>query len=214
MTLRALAIATTLVLTACITTLNACTTSTQLPEAYLRLYGTAPTSTQHFTICNLFDCEETTVVTLSNTDWILIDNIFSPRANDSIEERERIASAVAQFEKTVAVKAGTGDDQARQQGMYRGSRQLDCIAETINTTTYLILLQERGLMQWHAPHYPQHRGLMRGQFPHNTAVIEDLETGERYAVDSYFHANGAPPEIVPVSEWVTGFIPEVIHNSP
>ena len=214
MTLRALAIATTLVLTACITTLTACTTSSQPPEAYLRLYGTEPTSTQHFTICNLFGCEETTVITLSNTDWMLIDNIFSPHANDSTEERRRIAWAVAQFEKTVAVKAGTGDDQAGQQGMYRGSRQLDCIAETINTTSYLILLQERGLMQWHAPRYPQHRGFMHGHFPHNTAVIEDLRTGELYAVDAYFHANGVPPEIVPVSEWVTGFVPEIIHNSP
>ena len=108
MTLRALAIATTLVLTACITTLTACTTSTQPPEAYLRLHGTAPISTQHFTICNLFDCEETTVVTLSHKDWMLIDNIFYPRANDSIEERKRIARTVAQFEETVAVKAGTG----------------------------------------------------------------------------------------------------------
>lgn len=214
MTLRALAIATTLVLTGCITTLTACTTSSQPPEAYLRLHGTAPTSTQHFTICNLFDCEETIVVTLSNKDWMLIDNTFSPRTDDSIEERKRIARAVAQFEKTVAVKAETGDDQAGQQGMYRGSRQLDCIAETINTTSYLILLQERGLMQWHAPRYPQHRGFMHGHFPHNTAVIEDLRTGERYAVDAYFHANGVPPEIVPVSEWVSGFVPEVIHNSP
>lgn len=214
MTLRALAIATILLLTACIITLTACTKSTQPPEAYLRLYDTEPTSTQHFPICNLFGCEETTVVTLSKTDWMLIDNIFSPRANDSTEERRRIARAVAQFEKTVAVKAGTGDDQAKQQGMYRGTRQLDCIAETINTTSYLILLQERGLMQWHAPRYPQHRGLMRGQFPHNTAVMEDLKTGERYAVDAYFHANGVPPEIVPVSEWITGFAPEVIQNSP
>jgi len=214
MTLRALAIATKLVLTTCITTLTACTTSTQPPEAYLRLYGTAPLLTQHFAICNQSGCEETIVVTLNNTDWALIDNIFSPRADDSTEERRRIARAIAQFEQMVAVKAGTGDDQAGQQGVFRGTRQLDCVAETTNTTSYLILLQERGLMQWHAPRYPQHRGFMHGQFPHNTAVMEDLNTGERYAVDAYFHANGIPPEIVPVSEWIAGFTPEVIHNSP
>ena len=208
MTSHDLAIATILVLTTCFTALSACTTSAQPPEAYLRLHGTTPISTQHFTVCSLFDCEETTIVKLQ------IDNIFSPRAHDSTEERRRIARAIAQSEKTVADIAGTGDDQARQQGMYRGTRQLDCIAETINTTSYLILLQERGLMQWHTPRYPTHRGLMRGQFPHNTAVIEDLKTGARYAVDGYFHANGIAPEILPISEWVTGFTPEVLRNSP
>ena len=214
MTSHALAIAAVLVLAICFTALTACTTSTQPPEAFLRLHGTTPFSTQHFTVCSFFDCEETTSVRLSNADWMQIDNIFSPRANDSKEERKRIARAVAQFEKMVAVKAGTGDDQPRQQGGFRGTRQLDCVAETTNTTTYLILLQERGLLQWHAPRYPQHRGLMRGQFPHNTAIVEDLETGEQYAVDTYFHANGIPPVIVPVSEWITGFTPEVMRNSP
>ncbi|MFW2438229.1 MAG: hypothetical protein ACN4GR_02540 [Arenicellales bacterium] len=214
MMLRTLVLATKLALSTGITTLTACTASTQPPETYLRLHGTAPLSMQHLTVCSLFGCVETTVVTLSNADWMLIDNIFSPPPNDSTEERKRIARAVAQFEKTVAVKAGTGDDQGGQQGMFRGTRQLDCVAETTNTTSYLILLQERGLMQWHAPQYPQHRGFMHGLFPHNTAVMEDLKTGEQYAVDTYFHANGIPPEIMPVSEWIAGFTPEVIHNSP
>ena len=214
MTLRTLAISTKLVLTTCVTALAACTTSSQPPEAYLRLYGTVPMSAQHFPICNLPGCEETTVVTLSNTDWALIDSIFSPRADDSAEERRRIARAIALFERLIAVQAGTGDDQAGQQGVFRGTRQLDCVAETTNTTSYLILLQERGLMQWHAPRYPQHRGFMHGQFPHNTAVMEDLKSGERYAVDAYFHANGVPPEIVPVSEWIAGFTTEVVHNTP
>jgi hypothetical protein len=214
MTLRVPAIATKLILTTCITALAACTTSNQPPEAYLRLYGTAPQSAQRFAICNLSGCEETTVVTLSDADWARIDGIFSPRADDSMEERRHIARAIALFEQLVAVQAGTGDDQAGQQGMFRGTRQLDCVAETTNTTSYLILLQERGLMQWHAPRYPQHRGFMHGRWPHNTAVMEDLKTGERYAVDTYFHANGIAPEIVPVPEWIAGFKPAVIYNSP
>ncbi len=198
----------------CIATLAACTTSSQPPQAYLRLHDTVPRSAQRFAICNLPGCEETIVVTLSNADWTRIDSVFSPHAHDSEEERTRVARAVALFEQLVADQAGTGDDQAGPNGMFRGTRQLDCIAETSNTTSYLILLHERGLMLRHVPRYPQHRGFMHGQLPHNTAVMEDLQTGERYAVDSYFHANGISPEIVPVPEWVGGFRPEVIHNSP
>jgi hypothetical protein len=212
MSLRSPVIVTKLALITCIGILPACTTSTQPPEAYLRLYGTGSLPTQRFAVCNLSGCEETTVVTLSNTDWALIDDIFSPPAQNGSEERRYIARAMAQFEQTVAVTAGTGDDQAGQQGMFRGTRQHNFVAETNNTTLYLILLQERSLLQWHAPRYPQHRGFMHGQLPHNTAVMEDVKTGERYAVDSYFHVNGMAPEIVPVSEWVAGFKPEVIRN--
>jgi hypothetical protein len=197
-----------------ITALTACTTSNQPPQAYLRLHGTVPESTQQFALCNLPGCEETVVVTLGDADWIQIDRIFSPRARSSGEERKRIARAIALMERLVAQQAGTGDDQAGPDGVFRSTRQLDCIAETTNTTAYLILLQERGLIQRHAPRYPQHRGFMHGQLPHNTAVMEDLETGERYAVDAYFHANGAPPEIVPIAAWIAGFKPDVIHHAP
>jgi hypothetical protein len=214
MKISASAITKKLALALCIATTTACTTSTQRPEAYLRLHDTVPESGQRFAICNLSGCEETITVTLNKADWAHIDGIFSPPARSSQEERGHIARAIAFFELLVADQAGTGDDQAGPKGMFRNTRQLDCIAETTNTTSYLVLLRARGLMQQHVPRYPQHRGFMHGQFPHNTAVIEDLQTGERFAVDAYFHANGVPPEIVPLPEWIGGFIPNVIHNSP
>ena len=207
-------ITTKLLQIACITALAACTTSNQPPQSYLRLHGTAPESLQQFAVCNLPGCEETTVVSVSDTDWRLINGVFSARAYNSEAERIQISRAIALFEQRVADQAGTADDQAGPGGVFRGTRQLDCIAETSNTTTYLILLQERGLMVLHTPRYPQHRGFMHGKLPHNTAVIEDVQTGERYAVDAYFHANGIPPEIVPIKQWIDGFKPDVIYNAP
>ena len=150
--------ATKLALTICITSATACTTSTRPPEAYLRLHDTVPRSQQQFAICNLSGCEETIVITLDTTAWARIDGVFSPPARDSREERRQIASAIALFEQLVADQAGTGDDQAGPRGTFRGTRQLDCIAETSNTTSYLVLLRDRGLMQRHVPRYPQHRG--------------------------------------------------------
>jgi hypothetical protein len=81
------------------------------------------------------------------------------------------------------------------------------VAETTNTTVYLLLLQQRGLIRRHRVEYPKHRGLLQLQAPHNTAVITDRTSGEAFAVDSYFHANGAAPEIVPVETWEAGFSP-------
>jgi hypothetical protein len=208
------AIGARLTLTACATILTACTTSSQPPEAYLRLYGTIPESSSQLTICNLPGCEETTPVNLSVADWMHIDSVFSTRIPDSEHERVRIAKAIALFELLVAEQAGTGDDQAGPKGTFRGTRQLDCIAETTNTTAYLLLLHQRGLMRRHVPRYPQHRGFMHGKLPHNTAVIEDMQTGEIYAVDAYFHGNGVAPEIVPLRDWLDGYKPDVVYFSP
>ena len=43
--------------------------------------------------------------------------------------------------------------------------------------------------------------------PHTTAVIEDIGTGTRYAVDSWFFDNGIPPAIVELSAWKKGWGP-------
>ena len=46
------------------------------------------------------------------------------------------------------------------------------------------------------------RGLfVDGRYPHATAVIKDKETGEIFAVDSWFEPGGGPPDIMLLSEW-------------
>ena len=36
------------------------------------------------------------------------------------------------------------------------------------------------------------------------AVIEDLDSGSRYVVDSWFFDNGQPPHIVRLEDWYAG----------
>jgi hypothetical protein len=69
----------------------------------------------------------------------------------------------------------------------------------------LILLRDKGLLRLHVIRYPQHRGFIQGLFPHNTAVIQEISSGDRYAVDSFYHASGERPEIVPLQQWLAGF---------
>ncbi len=71
-----------------------------------------------------------------------------------------------------------------------------------------LLNAENRIAIWHKARYPQHRGIMHVQLPHNTAVIEELSSGDRYAVDAYFRANGKPPAIVPITAWMAGFTPD------
>ena len=86
--------------------------------------------------------------------------------------------------------------------------QLDCIDETSNTTTVLELLDRAGLLVWHEVRGPMSRFFVYDGWPHTTAVIVETATGEAYAVDSWFHDNGQPAEVVPLEQWVAGWGPE------
>lgn len=112
------------------------------------------------------------------------------------------------MERLAGGQAGTWDDQPAGQGVFRPTRQLDCVAETNNTTAYLLLLEHQGLLLRHTTGYPEHRGLMQLLAPHNTAVLKENETDRRFAIDTYFHANGQPPEVVPLDIWLDGYEPE------
>lgn len=142
---------------------------------------------------------------LNASDWSKIAGVFQPIANDGSEERLQVARAVALIESVVSAQAGTADDQPQYKGAFRNTRQLDCVAESANTTAMLMLLQDEGLLRLHTIRYPRHRGFIQGLFPHNTAVIQEISSGDRYAVDSFYHASGMRPEIVPLQQWLAGF---------
>ena len=184
-----------------------CATARQQPEHYLFIYDAVPVSPSQFVVCNQVSCDENTSVHWTENNWQSVQRIFQPPATDSESERTQIAGAIARMEQLVGDQAGTHDDQPRNRGSFRGTRQLDCVAETTNTTIYLLLLKEKGLLYWHSVGYPKHRGLLNLQFPHNTAVLIEKDSDRPFAVDSYFHANGQPPEIVPLATWVDGYDP-------
>ena len=47
-------------------------------------------------------------------------------------------------------------------------------------------------------------------WPHTSAVIVETANGQAYAVDSWFHDNGQPAEVVPLEQWVAGWGPDEI----
>ena len=82
---------------------------------------------------------------------------------------------------------------------------MDCIDEATNSTVYLRLLKNAGLLHFHSQAYRLSRGgLIR---PHNTATIIEIESNTHYAVDSWFGHNGEQPVIIPLTLWKSGWKP-------
>jgi hypothetical protein len=172
-----------------------------------RIFRQTPTLGQ-FEVCHSGGCLESNQLSINDIEWHGIAQIFSTKATSAHEERAQIAKAIGEFERIVGAKNGTSTDIAGT--FYDGDLigQLDCNDEAINTTTYMRLLKSNGLMQMHEIEDTRTRNFFFTGWPHTTAVIRDIKTGERYAVDSWFYDNGMPATIVLFKTWKANYQPE------
>ncbi len=168
-----------------------------------------PASPFDFTTCNHYGCAGGgAAVHLSTEEWQSIQAIFTPAATSASEERERIAQAVALMEELAGQQNQTFADQACNN--FKDpieSNQLDCVAETVNTTIYLLLFEDNQLLRWHQVSYPAHRSVAAILFPHFSAVIKERANNDLYVVDSWFYANGEQATIVPLALWLKNYFP-------
>lgn len=160
----------------------------------------------NYSICHNHSCAKFSFIHLSTQQWDTVEALFTPLAATAKQEREHIKSAIALLETLTGEQAGTSRDKAENnlnQGIHG---QLDCIDEATNTTVYLRLLSNAGLLQKHDQSSRTSRGGLLS--PHNTATIIERDSKIRYAVDSWFHKNGEQPEILPLSTWKSGWKPK------
>ena len=186
--------------------LTACSVSAN-PELVYQRQGMPYPALESFPHCRSYGCAKLDMVNLSQSEQTKIKNIFGIN-NSAAREKQNIRQAVATFEQIVGAKTGTSADVA---GTYvtLGHNQHDCVDESTNTTTYLILLDKMGLVNFHDVNALTSRPpILSGRLgPHRTAVITDKQTGIKYAVDSWFHDNGIRPEIIELDKWKRGWHP-------
>jgi len=155
-----------------------------------------------FFSCTNYHCRKGRTVQLNEVQWQSIRNLFATNSSAS-EERQRIRQAIALFEQEVGAITGTWQDLAGNVAGAGLPGQLDCIAESKNTTTYLKLLYNAGLLKWHRVEARAMRHPLIFNV-HWSAVIRDTRSGVPYAVDSWFLDNGRPPYIQPLEDWKSG----------
>lgn len=168
---------------------------------YLASKDVAAPRVGRLVVCHEFDCAKRTDIEFSRQDIDEIRRLFAGIVS-APQERLALARAIALLERKVAPAAGTGRDRGGLDPLTPEPGQLDCIDETVNTTQYLVMLADLGLVRLHAPAGPAARGfLLDLRYPHQTAVMIDNTTGRAWAVDSWPRANGLRPDIVPLDAW-------------
>lgn len=163
-----------------------------------------------FSICHGYGCASLHLIGLNQQETTRLRALFEPPAPSAEEERKRVARAVALLEQAAGRRLGTDADLP---GTPRGRdpSQLDCVDESINTSTFLHLLDSQGWLHWHRVDDPAERFRFLHFGRHYTAVL--IEAGpegnnRKYAVDSWFHANGVPAEVVDLPTWRAGWDPD------
>ena len=163
-----------------------------------------------FDVCTGGGCAEIKHVSLTDEEWQVIANIFANAVvvSNAEQERNMISEAIGVFETFIGEKTGTATDLAGTFGNSDYPGQLDCNDEAINSTTYMRLMRQNGLIKLHEVEDMRTRNFFFTGWPHSTAMIHETATGERYAVDSWFYDNGLPATIIPFAEWKSGYVPE------
>jgi hypothetical protein len=118
-------------------------------------------------------------------------------------ERRALGDVIRTYTAYLAASfGGKPDDPGSPAGMSGVNGQMDCLDETANTTSLLLVLQDEGLLAHHVVEHPESRGFFfDGRYPHFTAVIAEKRTGSAWAVDPWAKAPGQRPEILPLDQW-------------
>ncbi len=154
-------------------------------------------------VCWDYGCDRSERLMVPPDAWAEIRDLLREPPPDPAAERTLVATAIARFEAALGPRTGTDADL---RGNFAGSGQpgqLDCIDESRNTTGYLHVLAERGLLHWHDV------GERRKRAPwlfdqHWTAVLVDHSDGGRWAIDSWPLDNGLRPHVQALDAWLDG----------
>jgi len=182
------------------------------------LGGTAAHGNERFLdavpICYNFGCNTKQLIKINPREWAEVRSYFEPAARNAEEERTQIQRASGWLEIIAGRHTPIYLDRGQNNLDHGSWGQMDCIDESTNMDTYLHLLERGKLLKFHKVLERAYRKTMWDQ--HWAGQVQDLATGQRYVVDSWFHDYGYLPYVQKTEEWldIPFFFSSYIDNTP
>ncbi len=157
-------------------------------------------------VCSAYGCQKQTAVSFSEKMPAIAELMRkTKKADTAAEERRAIAYAIGYMESHAGEVAGTKSDRPGMDWDGSGDpTQQDCVDEATNTTAYMLVLQNNGLLKYHTVGRPFSRGnilLGVSNWPHWTGVLWETSNKQKWAVDSWIYVNGENPAVVEAEKW-------------
>ena len=166
-------------------------------------------------VCYNFSCNTKEVVAITDAEWQEVANWFGTPAETPEQERVQIRKAAGWLEVVIGRHTPIHADLGQDRWIDSRHGQMDCIDEEKNMTAFLHLFQNEGLLKFHRVVEPAYRRTAWDQ--HWAGQIEEIESGERWVVDSWFQDYGFNPYIQKSDQWRDipfFFSSSFIDNSP
>ncbi|NJM34600.1 MAG: hypothetical protein HC850_07680 [Rhodomicrobium sp.] len=190
--------------------LSACTFEREGPPLYhYKEFKSREPSGNTVFVCHAYGCQRQTPVKFGPEQIKDIASVMrkTKKGDTPHEERRAIAYAIGWMERYVGDKIGTSADRPGMDFEGSGqSDQQDCVDEATNTTSYMLILQNAGLMKYHTVGRPFSKGnilLGVSNWPHWTGVLWEKGNNQKWAVDTWVYANGENPIVVEAEKWYT-----------
>lgn len=190
--------------------LTACTFEREGPPAYhfQEFKSREPVGNTVF-VCHAYGCQSQTPVKFGPEQIRQVAEVMrkTKKSDSAHEERRAVAYAVAWFERYVGEKIGTSVDRPGMDFAGSGDpTQQDCVDEATNTTSYMMVLYNNGLLKHHTVGRPFSKGnilLGVSNWPHWTGVLWETSNKQKWAVDSWIYVNGENPVVIEAEKWYT-----------
>lgn len=153
--------------------------------------------------CHGYGCVRRTVLSLEGSLLHRASALLKAARGSPQAERQALGHVVQMYKANLAATFGGRPDTPRSPPSLSGVHgQMDCLDETANTTSLLLVLEQHGLLSHHRVERPQSRGFfLDGRYPHFSAIVTEKRTGQEWAVDPWAKSPGQAPEILPLAEW-------------
>ncbi len=163
-----------------------------------------PPSSSEMTICYGFVCRRRATLDFTAADRKALTQILTAGKATAVAERAAIQKAVIWFDRRVAPIAGTAGRVSRADiRSGADAKNFDCWDSTRNVSSFLLVLQDWGLLKHHTVGNPRYRGnILAMQLPHNTAVIVEKESRIEWSVDMWTTRYLQPPDVMLVEQWL------------
>lgn len=179
----------------------------QLSPQQTELYTSVsinPPSSSEMTICYGFVCRRRATLDFSAGDRKSLAQILAAGKASPAAERAAVQKAVVWFDRRVGPMLGTTARVAHadiRSGADAGN--FDCWDSTRNVSSFLLVLQEWGLLKHHTVGNPRYRGnILVMQLPHNTAVLVETASRVEWVVDMWTTRYAQPPDVMLVEQWL------------
>ncbi len=162
--------------------------------------------------CRQYTCQEIINIAIPKMEWLQATQLLNEKPRSASLERALLTEVFSRMEVILGRIARTQYDIG---GTFRvdkmpqvNSIQLDCVDEAFNMYVFFNLLNNEGRLYWHEVGNIVHRGwLFDMNYPHTALTVIDKNTREQFVIDSWFHDNGRPPELLSLQRWKSGWTP-------